>query len=87
MNPKTSLVPASRAEIEALRIRAARYEWALRAIAAGSGPTGRWLDANGHETTEEGPEATWEAHTDEENQDWLEAVTRVAEEALAETRP
>lgn len=72
------------AEIETLKARAARYEQALRAIAAGSGPTGRWLDALGQETTEDNPEATWEEYTEEENASWLETVTRLAEEALAE---
>lgn len=75
------------AEIETLRVRAARYEQALRVIAAGSGPTGRWLNALGHETTEDDPEASWEDYTEAENQDWLETVTRLAEEALAEARP
>ena len=55
------------AEFETLRVRAARYEHALLTIAAGSGPIGRWLDAHGRETTEDDPEATWEAYTEEEN--------------------
>ena len=84
MSPDT---PALRAEIEALQIRVARYEQALRTIAAGSGPTVRWLDANGHETAEDDPEAIWEEYTEEENASWLETVTRLAEEALADNLP
>jgi hypothetical protein len=75
---------ALRAELDALRIRSVRYERALRAIAAGSAPTGRWLDTHGHETTADDPEAQWETYTEAENQSWLKAVTRLAKEALAQ---
>ena len=86
MTPESPNIPALLAEVETLKTRAARYERALRTIAAGSGPTGRWLDAHGHETNEADPEATWEAYTEEENASWLETVTRLAEEALIEAR-
>jgi hypothetical protein len=56
---------------------------ALVRIAEGSSASGRWLNKLGNECSEEDEGATWEEYTKEEQDDWLEAITRMAHEALA----
>jgi hypothetical protein len=64
--------------------RVERLEKALRAIIGGSGVTGRWLDSDGTECGEDDPGATWHEYDEDKQRTWLEAVTRLAEEALLE---
>lgn len=67
-----------------LQARVSRLEAALRDIIAGSEASGRWLDPNGTECGEDDPGAEWHEYDENEQGDWLAAVTGIAERALQE---
>lgn len=66
--------------------RAAIMLAALESMVAGSEATGRWLDARGHECSEDEEGATWEEYTEEEQNAWLASVAGIARDAIARVR-